>query len=77
MMNPEWKESNKLVREFKFDNFAKALEFANKVGELAERADHHPDMEISWGKVVIKLWTHSEGAITDKDYALAEKIDKL
>ncbi|MDB5163585.1 MAG: Pterin-4a-carbinolamine dehydratase [Candidatus Saccharibacteria bacterium] len=73
-----WQEKDKaLVREFKFADFKSALGFVNKVGELAEAANHHPDIQLGWGKVVITLTTHSEGGVTDKDRQLAEKIDGL
>ena len=74
-----WKtENNKWVKEFVFQNFVEAIEFVNKIVPLAEKADHHPDILIhSYKKVRIELFTHSEGKITDKDYKLANEIDKL
>ena len=73
-----WQEKdNTLAREFKFVDFKSALDFVNKVGALAEEANHHPDVELGWGRVKISLTTHSEGKITDKDRGLAAKIDKL
>lgn len=72
-----WEKTDKLTKEFTFKDFNEALAFVNKVGELADKADHHPDIELSWGKVVVNLVTHSEGKITEKDYALAEQIDQL
>jgi 4a-hydroxytetrahydrobiopterin dehydratase len=75
----DWKkESNTWVKEFVFSNFKEALDFVNRIMPLAEEADHHPDILIhSYKKVKVMLTTHSEGKITEKDYALAEKIDKL
>lgn len=70
-------QDNYLVREWKFANFKEALDFVNKVGELAEAANHHPDIEFGWGRVQVKLRTHSEDAITDKDHNLAAQIDAL
>ncbi len=71
-------ENNKWVKEFEFSNFVKAVEFVNKIVPLAESADHHPDIFIhSYKKVRIELITHSKGKITEKDYKLAEEIDKL
>ncbi|MCA9344216.1 4a-hydroxytetrahydrobiopterin dehydratase [Candidatus Saccharibacteria bacterium] len=71
-----WKEENNtLIKEFKFPDFISALAFVNKVGELAEEANHHPDIELSWGKVIIKLTTHSEGRVTERDKKYANKID--
>lgn len=73
-----WNDNNnKLTKTFSFADFQTALAFVNKVGELAERANHHPDIELSWGKVVIHLSTHSAGGITDKDQQLAKEIDLL
>ena len=73
-----WKENNNaLVREYSFADFNQALKFVNKVGELAERHNHHPDIELGWGRVKIKLTSHSEGKITIKDRQLAQAIDTL
>jgi 4a-hydroxytetrahydrobiopterin dehydratase len=75
----DWnKETEKITKEFTFKNFNEALGFVNKVGELAEGMDHHPDILIhSYKKVTISLTTHSEGRITDKDHQLASKIDEI
>lgn len=73
-----WQEENNyLIQEFDFPDFKSALEFVNKVGELAEEANHHPDIELEWGKVVIKLTSHSKGGVTEKDHNLSDAIDKL
>jgi 4a-hydroxytetrahydrobiopterin dehydratase len=53
------------------------LAFVNRVGELAETAQHHPDIELGWGRVAIRLSTHDAGGVTDKDRALAEQINAL
>ena len=75
----DWnKETEKITKEFTFNNFKEALGFVNQVGELAEGMDHHPDILIhSYKKVSISLTSHSEGKITDKDHKLASKIDAL
>ena len=75
----DWKtENSKLVREYEFKNFVQAVDFVNKIVPLAEKADHHPDIFIhSYKKVRIELFTHSEGKISDKDYQLAQEIDKI
>lgn len=75
----DWKtENNKLEKEFVFGNFKDAVSFVNRIMPIAESADHHPDILIhSYKKVKVMLTTHSEGKITKKDYALAEKIDNL
>jgi len=70
-------EESKLRRHFKFDNFAEALDFINRVGALAEAADHHPDICFGWGYANLELTTHDRGGITDVDIALAERIDSL
>lgn len=73
-----WQENTgKLSRRFEFNNFVEALDFVNKVGELAEKAQHHPDISFGWGYATIMLYTHSENKITDKDYELAQLIDTL
>jgi 4a-hydroxytetrahydrobiopterin dehydratase len=73
----DWKtENNKLVKEFVLTNFKDAVSFVNQIMPLAEAADHHPDILIhAYKKVKVILFTHSEGKITDKDYALAQQID--
>ncbi len=70
-------ENNAIYKEFKFEDFKYALEFVNKVGALAEDMNHHPDVELGWGRVKVTLTTHSAGKVTDKDKKLAEIIDKL
>lgn len=73
-----WQEENNLlVKSFTFDDFKSALEFVNKVGALAEDANHHPDIELGWGRVKISLTSHEEGAVTTKDKQLAKEIDAL
>ena len=75
----DWKtENNKWAKEFEFSNFTKAVEFVNKLGPLAEKANHHPDILIhSYKKVRIELMTHSVGRITEKDFDLANEIDLI
>lgn len=74
-----WKISeNKLTKDFEMKNFMDALAFVNKIGELAEEMDHHPDIFIhGYKNVRITLFTHSENKITELDRTLAEKIDWL
>lgn len=73
-----WKEeNNELHKTFHFTDFRESLAFVNRVGELAEAVNHHPDIELSWGKVTIHLTTHSEKAVTNKDRSLAKEIDAL
>jgi 4a-hydroxytetrahydrobiopterin dehydratase len=66
-----------LEREFRFADFAEALAFVNRVGELAEEANHHPDIEIHWNRVRLRWWTHVTGSITDRDRELAEQVTEL
>jgi 4a-hydroxytetrahydrobiopterin dehydratase len=66
-----------LEREFRFGDFREALEFVNRVGELAETEDHHPDVAIRWNLVTLRWWTHSESAITDRDFELAARSSEL
>jgi 4a-hydroxytetrahydrobiopterin dehydratase len=78
-MIPEgWTEVGKaLERDFEFDNFVDALAFVNRVGELAEAENHHPDIAIHYNRVTLRWWTHTEGGITDRDRELAEKSGTL
>jgi len=73
-----WKTADdKLSKRFEFENFAESLAFVNAVGELAETADHHPDITFGWGYAVIELTTHDRSGITSLDVALANKINIL
>jgi 4a-hydroxytetrahydrobiopterin dehydratase len=66
-----------LQREFRFRDFAEALAFVNRVGEAAEAANHHPDVEIQWNLVTVRWWTHVRNAITERDAELAEVTNRL
>ena len=73
-----WREeANTLAKEFKFPDFKTALDFVDKIGDLAEKVNHHPDIELGWGRVKITLTTHSEGKVTDNDRDMPDAIDKL
>ena len=73
-----WKiQENKLEKEFKFKNFVQSMGFANQVALIAQAEDHHPEMEISYSKVEIELWTHAAKGLTENDFILAAKIDML
>lgn len=73
-----WKLDGKAIaKELVKKDFADAIAFTIKVALLAEKADHHPDIEIKWNRVRLLLSTHSEGGVTEKDIDLAKKIDKL
>ena len=75
----EWREEGAaLVRDFELKDFAEALAFVNRVGEVAEEANHHPDILVhGWNKVRLTLSTHSEGRVTDADHTLAGRVDAL
>ena len=75
---PEWRiESGELTRTFTHTDFRAALAFVNKVGDLAEQAGHHPDIDVRYNKVRLGLVTHDAGGITAKDFELAAAVDKL
>ncbi len=70
-------EEHHITKTFKFPDFRQALNFTNRVGELAEEQGHHPDIYLAWGKVEIKTWTHKINGLTESDFILAAKIDRL
>jgi 4a-hydroxytetrahydrobiopterin dehydratase len=70
-------EDDKLKRQYKFANFSESLAFVNRVGEIAEAADHHPDITFGWGYAEIATTTHDRGGITDVDFLLAAQINQL
>ena len=73
-----WKVlDGKLLKKYKFANFAESLNFVNKVGEIAETHDHHPDIKFGWGYAEIYLTTHDAGGITISDIAVAKEIDAI
>lgn len=75
---PNWDHEGKCIeRTFEFDDFSQAMDFVNGVAEVAEEAEHHPDMDIRYNKVRIILSTHSKGGVTESDFELAERIDTL
>ncbi len=75
---PNWtREGAKMVRTFQFKNFREALAFVVHVGILAERMDHHPDIEIRYKQVTLRLSTHSAGGLTENDFKLARQIDQV
>jgi 4a-hydroxytetrahydrobiopterin dehydratase len=75
---PAWQiEAGELVRTFQFKDFVGSLAFVNRVGELAEQAGHHPDIDIRYNKVRLALITHDAGGLTNKDFDLAAQASKL
>jgi 4a-hydroxytetrahydrobiopterin dehydratase len=75
----EWRrEGDEIVRDWKLEDFGEAMAFANRVADVAEEANHHPDILIhGWNKVRLTLTNHSAGGLTDADFAMAERIDRL
>jgi 4a-hydroxytetrahydrobiopterin dehydratase len=75
---PEWQPTgNAITRRFRFKDFVEAMGFVTKVALLAERANHHPDIDIRWNQVTLTLTTHSAGGLTENDLHLAKAIDAL
>lgn len=74
-----WKlvDEHHIEKEYKFKNFREALDFTNRVGELAEEQGHHPDIYLSWGKVRLRLFTHKIDGLTESDFVFAAKADRL
>jgi 4a-hydroxytetrahydrobiopterin dehydratase len=70
-------DGHHLRKQLSFPDFAQALAFVNRVGALAEEEGHHPDLRLSWGAVEIELWTHKIDGLTESDFILAAKIDRL
>ena len=66
-----------LSKEFKFDNFVNSLSFINKVSEIAENENHHPDLEFGWGYARITIFTHAINGLAESDFILAAKIDEI
>jgi 4a-hydroxytetrahydrobiopterin dehydratase len=76
---PDWQVVNEhhLQRDYRFQDFRETLDFVNRVGELAEAQGHHPDICFGWGKADLTIWTHKIDGLTESDFVLAAKIDKL
>jgi 4a-hydroxytetrahydrobiopterin dehydratase len=75
---PEWtREGVEIVRLFKFPSYMEGIDFVTRVAELAEEANHHPDMQVGWRKVTLRFSTHSKGGLTKLDFALARKVDAI
>ena len=66
-----------LEKEYRFPDFRQALEFTNRIGELAEEVNHHPNIFLTWGKVKIELWTHKIDGLNEADFVWAAKADRL
>jgi 4a-hydroxytetrahydrobiopterin dehydratase len=77
---PEWtlaENGTRLFRRFEFADFKAAMEFVNRVADVAEEEGHHPDIAIHWNKVDLTLWTHKIGGLHENDFILAAKVDRL
>ena len=76
---PGWslEEGKRVHKAFRFDNFANALAFVNRIGAVADEQDHHPDLQLGWGRVVVDLTTHSVGGLSTNDVFLAARIELL
>ncbi|MCD6055397.1 MAG: putative pterin-4-alpha-carbinolamine dehydratase [Gammaproteobacteria bacterium] len=70
-------EAGHLYKPYKFPNFMAAMEFANKIAILAEQEAHHPDLMVAWGKCAVEIWTHKINGLTESDFILAAKIEKI
>ena len=76
----EWRLSGDtrwISKEFKFKDFAEAMTFTNKIADIADSEGHHPDLQISWGKVIVELTTHAIKGLSQNDFIIAAKIDEL
>lgn len=77
-LNDDWSiDGDILHRQWAFKDFAAALAFVNAIGAKAEDANHHPDLELGYGRVVVRLTTHDAGGLTDADFSLANTLDGL
>ncbi len=75
---PKWRRKASVIsRTFQFADFVVAMKFVNAVARAAEKACHHPDIDVRWNKVTLALTTHDAGGLTEKDFVLAAKCDKL
>ncbi|MGB7213638.1 MAG: 4a-hydroxytetrahydrobiopterin dehydratase [Gammaproteobacteria bacterium] len=69
-------DAGHLERTYEFRNFRDALAFANRVGEIAEAEQHHPDLHVGWGRCTVEIWTHKIDGLTESDFYLAAKVDR-
>ena len=78
-LRPDWRvvDGHHLERAFTCPDFKNALAFTNRVGELAETEGHHPDIHLAWGKVRLTIWTHKIDGLTESDFILAAKAERL
>jgi 4a-hydroxytetrahydrobiopterin dehydratase len=75
---PQWRRRGQEIRrEFEFDDFVAAMRFVNAVARAAEQAGHHPDIDVRWNRVRLAMSTHDAGGLTQKDFDLAVRCDRL
>jgi 4a-hydroxytetrahydrobiopterin dehydratase len=75
---PRWsKRAQAIFRRFQFDGFLKSINFVNRIARKAQKSNHHPDIDIRFNKVTLKLTTHDEGGITEQDFSLARQCDEI
>jgi 4a-hydroxytetrahydrobiopterin dehydratase len=74
----DWRvvDEHHLEKQYRFPNFRDALDFVNRIGAIAEEQNHHPDIELSWGRVGVRIWTHKIDGLTESDFVLAAKFDR-
>ena len=70
-------DEHHLEKTFEFEDFVAALAFVNEVGELAEEQGHHPDIHLTWGEATVQIWTHAIDGLSENDFILAAKIERL
>lgn len=78
-LDGEWRvvDGHHLEKEYRFPDFRQALEFTNRIGELAEEVNHHPNIFLTWGRVRVELWTHKIDGLNEADFVWAAKADRL
>ncbi len=74
----DWRvvDEHHLEKQYRFENFREALDFTNRVGEIAEEQHHHPDIQLAWGRVRLDIWTHTIDGLTESDFVFAAKADR-
>ncbi len=70
-------DEQRLEKQFKFSDFRQALQFVNRVGEIAEQQNHHPNIRFTWGEATVQIWTHKINGLSESDFILAAKISEL
>ena len=78
LLKSDWKVvEGKLCKRFEFENYKQVLDFVNKVGEIAEKQNHHPDMIVKFNEVIVTMFDHEENKISDKCYKFTNQVDKM